>query len=96
MASVHIAFSNQRQQLQILSTESSLKVSCINIYINVYKDNYWALKLHKNPTKVSFTIATPKCSVKPLSKAFAVALKLNYKQFDNCIFKAQHNSGIKT
>ena len=50
---------------------------------------YWFSKLHKNPTKARFIIATPKCLVKSLSKAVTAVFKLTYKQIGNCNFKVQ-------
>ena len=52
--------------------------------------------MHKNPTKANFIIAAPKCSVKPLSKAVAAALKLIYKETENYNFKTQYYTGVKT
>ena len=40
---------------------------------------YWLPKLHKIPTKVSFIIGVPECSLKPLSK-WVFFFKLMIKQ----------------
>ena len=40
-------------------------------------------KLYKNPTKIRFLIAAPKCKMKPLSKAVTAALKLIYNQIES-------------
>lgn len=53
-------------------------------------------KLHKNLTKTRFIIASPKCSVKPFSKAIKNALMLTYRQFENYRFKIRLCSGVKT
>ena len=42
----------------------------------------WIPKLHKNPTKARFLIVTPKRSVKPISKAATVGLKLMFNQIE--------------
>ena len=46
-----------------------------------------ALKLHRNPTKKSFTIIAPKCSMRPLLKPVTAALKVIYKQIEYYYFK---------
>ena len=42
----------------------------------------WIPKFYKNPTKARFIIVTPKRSVKPISKATAVGLKLMFNQIE--------------
>ena len=52
--------------------------------------------MDKNPTKERFIIVTLKYSVKPLSRAVIVALKLMYKQTGSYNFKTQYYAGAKT
>ena len=41
---------------------------------------YWLPKLHKRASKARFIVPTAHCSLKPLPKAVASALKILYKQ----------------
>ena len=43
---------------------------------------YWTPKLHKHSSTARFIIAAPQRSVKPLSKAVTLVLKLMYKQME--------------
>ena len=50
-------------------------------------NNYLTPKLHKHPSKARFIIVAPQCSVKLLSKAVTLVLKLMYKQIETYNFK---------
>ena len=41
---------------------------------------YWTPKMHKSPTGFRFIIASPTCSIKPLSKDITSIFKLFYKK----------------
>ena len=43
---------------------------------------YWLPKLHKRASKARFIVPTAHCSLKPLPKAVASALKILYKQIE--------------
>ena len=57
---------------------------------------YWIPKKHKNPSKARFIIASPKCSIKPLSRALTSIFKLFYKQIEAYNLKCQYFSGVKS
>ena len=59
-------------------------------------DIYWLPKLHKNPIKARFIIASQKCTVKKLSKDITSIFKLAYEQVERYNLKASHFSGVKT
>ena len=59
-------------------------------------DIYWLPKLHKNPIKARFIIASQKCTVKQLSKDLTSIFKLAYNQIDRYNQKACTFSGINT
>jgi len=53
---------------------------------------YWLPKLHKNPSKARFIIASKHCSTKPLSKTVSSIFKLIYMQIENFHKKAKFMS----
>ena len=57
---------------------------------------YWMPKMHKNPIKARFIIASPKSSVKPLSKAITSAFRLFYRQIENFNDKQRFYTGVNT
>ena len=59
-------------------------------------DIYWLPKLHKNPIKARFIIASQKCTVKKLSKDITSIFKLAYEQVERYNHKANAFSGVKT
>lgn len=69
---------------------------------NISKDNhclpnmYWMPKMHKTPIKARFIIASPKCSIKPLSKAITSAFRLFYRQIENYNYKCRFFTGVNT
>ena len=56
---------------------------------------YWLPKIHKSPIKARFIIASPKSSVKPLSKAITSVFQLFYKQIESYNDKCRYFSGVK-
>ena len=57
---------------------------------------YWIPKMHKNPISFCFIIASPVCSVKPLSKDITSIFKLFYEKVERYHTKGRVWSGIKT
>ena len=56
---------------------------------------YWLPKMHKTPTGFRFIIASPVCSIKPLSKDITAIFKLFYKKVERYHTKGRLWSGIK-
>lgn len=59
-------------------------------------DIYWTPKLHKNPVKFRFIIASKYCTVKHLSKNISSIFSLFSKQIEMYNKKAHYYSGIKS
>ena len=59
-------------------------------------DIYWIPKLHKNPVKSRFIIASKHCTIKRLSKNLSSIFTLFQKQIDTYYAKAHFYSGIKS
>jgi len=57
---------------------------------------YWTPKLHKNPVKFRFIIASKQCTVKKLSKNISSIFKLFSDQIDSYNKKTHYFSGIKS
>ena len=57
---------------------------------------YWIPKMHKNPISFRFIIASPVCSVKPLSKDITSIFKLFYEKVERYHTEGKVWSGIKT
>ena len=57
---------------------------------------YWIPKMYKNPISFRFIIASPVCSVKPLSKDITSIFKLFYEKVERYHTKGKVWSGIKT
>ena len=57
---------------------------------------YWIPKMHKNPISFRFIIASPTCSIKPLSKDITSIFKLFYKKVERYHNKGRLWSGVKT
>ena len=68
----------------------------IPLDMHTLPDIYWLPKLHKNPTKARFIIASQKCSIKKLSKDITSIFKLAYTQIERYNQKASTFSGINT
>ena len=51
---------------------------------------YWVPKMHKNPIKTRFIIASPKSSIKPLARTITSVFRLFFRQIqtynDKCSF----------
>ena len=56
----------------------------------------WTPILHQHPSKTRSLIATPQCSVIPLSKALTSELTLLYKQIETYNTKMHYFSGVKS
>ena len=82
------------QHLKDLDSEFKIK--------NITPDNeclpkiYWIPKKHKIPSKARFIIASPKCSIKTLSKYITSVFKLFYKQIESYNKKCEYFSGVKS
>ena len=57
---------------------------------------YWIPKMPKNPISFCFIIASPVCSIKPLSKDITSAFQLFYEEVERYHTKGKVSSGIKT
>ena len=57
---------------------------------------YWIPKMHKNPISFRFIIASPVCSIKPLSKDIASMFKLLYEKVERFHTKGKVWLGIET
>ena len=57
---------------------------------------YWIQKMHKNPISFGFIIASPVCSIKPLSKDVTSIFKLFYEKVERYHTKRKVWSGVKT
>ena len=57
---------------------------------------YWVLKMRKNPVSLRFIIASPVCSIKPLSKDIISIFKLFYEKVERYHRKGKSWSEIKT
>ena len=59
-------------------------------------DIYWLPKLHKNPVKFRFIIASKHCTIKALSKDISSVFTLFQKHIETYHNKAHFYSGVKT
>ena len=57
---------------------------------------YWMPKMHKNPIKARFIVASPKCSIKPLAKAITSAFRIFYKQIQSYNRKSRFFTGVNS
>ena len=57
---------------------------------------YWMPKMHKNPIKARFIVASPNCSIKPLSKAITSAFRLFYRQIESYNNKSRYFTGVNS
>ena len=57
---------------------------------------YWIPKMYKNPISFRFIIASPVCSIEPLSKDITLIFKLFYEKVEIYHTKRKVWSGIKT
>ena len=62
----------------------------------VLPDIYWTPKLHKNPVKFRFIIASKQCTIKHLSKNMSSIFSLFMKQIETYNKKARYYSGINS
>ena len=53
-------------------------------------------KMHKNPIKAKFIVASPKCSIKPLAKAITSAFRIFYKQIQSYHYKSRFFTGVNS
>ena len=59
-------------------------------------DIYWTPKLHKNPVKFRFIIASKYCTLKGLSKNISSVFRLFTKQIETYNRKSHYYSGVKS
>ena len=52
--------------------------------------------MHKNPIKARFIVASPRCSIKPLSQAITSAFRLFYKQIEAYNHKSRFFTGVNS
>ena len=69
-----------------------IKFGIDNIPIEIHRlpNTYWMSKIHKNPIKARFIIASPKSSIKPLARTITSIFRLFFRQIqtynDKCSF----------
>ena len=57
---------------------------------------YWIPKMHKNPIKARFIIASPKSSIKPLARTITSIFCLFFRQLQTCNNKCRFSTGVNT
>ena len=57
---------------------------------------YWMPKMHKNPTKARFIIASPKSSIKPLARTILSVFHLFFRQIQTYNDKCRFFIGVNT
>ena len=107
---LHCHFSNQDENNTYTFINNKTKDQIIKehkLYLSKHKVNlannmqdlpvmYWIPKMHKNPISFRFIIASPVCSVKPLSKDITSIFKLFYEKVERYHTKGKALSGIKS
>ena len=88
--------SNKNKEQLIHSHKEFLNKNNINLKSKMEKlpVMYWIPKIHKKPTAFRFIIASPECSLKPLSKDITAIFKLFYKKVERYHMKGTLWSGI--
>ena len=92
-------FINNKTKDQIIKERKLyLSIHKINLHNNMQDlpVMYWIPKMHKNPISFRFIIASPVCSIKPLSKDITSIFKLFYEKVERYHTKGKVWSGIKT
>ena len=57
---------------------------------------YWKSKIHKNPIKARFIIASPKSSIKPLARTITSIFRVLFRQIQTYNNKCRFFTGVKT
>ena len=57
---------------------------------------YWMPKMHKNPIKARFIIASPKSSIKPLARTITSIFRLFFRQIQTCNDKCRFFTDVNT
>ena len=57
---------------------------------------YWMPKMHKNPIKARFIIASPKSSIKPLARTITSVFRLFFRQIQTYNDKCRFFTGVNT
>ena len=57
---------------------------------------YWIPKMHKNPIKARFIIASPKSSIKPLARTIISIFRLLFRQIQTYNGKCRFFTGVNT
>ena len=85
---------------QIITQHKSEMKNTFNITVKdnmlTLPDIYWLPKLHKNPLKFRFIIASKQCTIKALSKDISSIFTLFQKHIETYHNKAHFYSGVKT
>ena len=92
-------FINNKAKDQIIKEHklylSKHKINLVNNMQNL-RIIYWIPKIHKNLSSFRLIIASPVCSIKPLSKDITSVFKLSYEKLGRYHTKENVWSGIKT
>ena len=59
-------------------------------------DIYWMPKMHKNPIKARFIIASPKSSIKPLARTITSVFRLFFRQIQTYNHKCRFLTGVNS
>ena len=57
---------------------------------------YWMPKMHKNPIKARFIIASPKSSIKPFDGSVTSIFRLFFREIQTCNDKCWFSTGVNT
>ena len=60
------------------------------------RNMYWMPKMHKNPIKARFTIASHKSSIKPLARTITSVFCLSFRQIQTYNNKCRFFTGLNT
>ena len=86
--------------LQIINKHSNVLHKKFNLSVNqenkILPTIYWIPKLHKNPSKARFIIASPISSIKPLTKTVTSVFKLMFNQIQRYNYKCRYFSGVNS
>ena len=76
--------------------KSKFGIDDVNIENHCLPHMYWLPKMHKSPIKARFIIASPKSSIKPLSRAITSAFCIFHRQIESYDDKCRFLSGVNT
>ena len=80
----------------IKDLQSKFGINEVSLDNHCLPNMYWLPKMHKHPIKPRFIIASPKSSIKPLSKAITSAFRLFYRQIENYNDKLRFYTGVNS